>query len=515
VTHSSRRNVRHKKGDLAELLTRLDLGSSIAESDNLLEIARVETSVFTDLLADRVDLIPGTKGSGKSALYRIFVDFMPRYLAEQRKIVVAHGVQSHGDSVFHAFRERFDQLSEPDFVDFWCIYLISLAHEHFIKNPDYAHLLADSTKEVEAFKRACYVARRPEIRAKKTLKEVLEWALDALASRFKPKLSINAQTQETSLTLFDYLPQPAPEPTVVNLPNFVSSIRQALDAVLVKADLHLWLMVDRLDEVFPRRSATETKALRGLLRTLAILSSPRIRVKIFLRDDILAQISEGPEGFTGLTHITARQANRLKWSEDQILTLVVKRLSASDELREYLAIDLDRLNANRRYQEQVFYQVFPQTVHSGPNQSSTLGWIYTHTQDGRNVVTPRDVIDLLTRAKQQQQDEFRADPTGDAEWIIGPAAIRYGHSELSTRKKDTYLRAEFPHFWPHIEKFIKGKTEYSESAIKRLLGRQSEAIVDDLLSIGLLTETKTKESRWFKIPFLYRDGLELTQGKAE
>jgi len=59
------------KIDAATLLATLDLESTIAESDNLLEAARVETSVFEDLLADRVDLIPGTKGSGKSALYGI------------------------------------------------------------------------------------------------------------------------------------------------------------------------------------------------------------------------------------------------------------------------------------------------------------------------------------------------------------------------------------------------------------------------------------------------------------
>jgi hypothetical protein len=61
--------------DAAHLLAGLNLGSTVAELDNLLEAARVETSVFDDLLADRVDLIPGTKGSGKTALYRMFVDF--------------------------------------------------------------------------------------------------------------------------------------------------------------------------------------------------------------------------------------------------------------------------------------------------------------------------------------------------------------------------------------------------------------------------------------------------------
>ena len=61
--------------------------------------------------------------------------------------------------------------------------------------------------------------------------------------------------------------------------------------------------------------------------------------------------------------------------------------------------------------QEVFYRVFPPTVHSGPNQSPTLRWIYNHVKDGRDVVTPRDVIDLLTRATQRQRDELEANPS--------------------------------------------------------------------------------------------------------
>jgi hypothetical protein len=84
----------HKNKTLSTLLQGLDLGSSVAESDTLLESARIETSAFSDLLNDRVDLIPGTKGSGKSALFRIFVDFLPDLLLRDRKVVVAHGIQT-------------------------------------------------------------------------------------------------------------------------------------------------------------------------------------------------------------------------------------------------------------------------------------------------------------------------------------------------------------------------------------------------------------------------------------
>ena len=67
-----------RKEEAANLLAAINLGSGVAETDDLLESARVETSVFLDLLGDRVDLVPGTKGSGKTALYRMFVDFFAR-----------------------------------------------------------------------------------------------------------------------------------------------------------------------------------------------------------------------------------------------------------------------------------------------------------------------------------------------------------------------------------------------------------------------------------------------------
>jgi hypothetical protein len=78
----------HQNKVLSRLLEDLDLGYSIAEEDTLLEAARIETSAFTDLVNDRVDLILGTKGSGKSALFRIFVDFMPNYLLTQSRALL-------------------------------------------------------------------------------------------------------------------------------------------------------------------------------------------------------------------------------------------------------------------------------------------------------------------------------------------------------------------------------------------------------------------------------------------
>jgi hypothetical protein len=509
----------HKHKLAAQLLQDLDLGSSIAELDTLLETARVETSAFSDLLHDKVDLIPGTKGSGKSALFRIFVDFLPKHLLLQRRVVIAHGVQKHGDSVFHAFQDEFKHLSEDEFVSFWCIYLTSLVHEQFIKGAIYKDYLKNAHAEISRFREACSVANIPEIRAEKSLREILSWTLNVLqqwSPRLRYKLPDNAG--EVVLDMFGNAKSTLPPNQSFNsstVPRYVSDIKDALEGVLRRAELSIWLMVDRLDEIFPRRSALETLALRGLLRSLRLFTTDTIRVKIFLRDDMLEQVVSTAEGFPALTHITARQADTLQWSEDHIQTMLVKRIFADNNLLAYLNIDKPRIDASQEYRHECFYRVFPGTVHSGHRQSPTLRWLYTHTMDGRGVVTPRDVLDLITKAKQRQQDDFNQTPDGESSWLIGPKAILYGFEELSKRKRDTYLKAEFPHLWSHIEKFEGGKTEYFPTSLQKLLGRKWENILADLISIGLIKKLRTRTGQttyWF--PYVYRKGLNLTQGQA-
>ena len=465
----------------------------------------------------RIDLIPGSKGSGKSALYRIFVSFLPDILLKQRKVIVAHGVDNPGDPVFQVFKNQFEVLSESEFIDFWCIYMVSLAHEQFLKNPKYTEYLKECGTEIEQFKSLSVRAGIPEVTSKKTLRDILGWVLEALR-RIRP-----AVTVETGDLKYKYGIEIAEgsKPASVSrvgadelpkLPQHVNRLKESLETILSTSGLRLWLMVDRLDELFPRRSDVESRALRSLLKVLPLFGSPAIRVKIFMRDDIIDQITQTSDGFTGLTHVTARASDTLRWSEQDILQLIVKRVYASAAVRDAFKVDSETLIANAAYREEAFYKVFPKTVYSGPNQSPTLSWIYTHAMDGRGNVTPRDVIDLLLRARQHQLDEFRSNLNGTSDYMIGPNAIVYGFRELSKRKRETFLMAEFPHFWGYIEKFIRGKTEYTEEAILDLLGIKDRKVVQSLIGIGFLREKKG--TRNLVIPQLYRAGLELTQGKA-
>jgi len=58
--------------ELKTLLRELDVGNSVAEFDEALDRYFVETEAFRALALDRVDLIAGEKGTGKTPLYRVF-----------------------------------------------------------------------------------------------------------------------------------------------------------------------------------------------------------------------------------------------------------------------------------------------------------------------------------------------------------------------------------------------------------------------------------------------------------
>jgi hypothetical protein len=245
---------------------------------------------------------------------------------------------------------------------------------------------------------------------------------------------------------------------------------------------------------------------------MRIFSTTRMSLKVFLRDDILEDITR--DGFTALTHVTAKSSTPLSWNEDQILTLIVNRLFANEKLRLYLQIDIERLSANQQYREQSFYKVFPRRVRRGDNQSDTLSWIYKHTMDGRGTVTPRDVIELITKAKQWQETQCVASQGENCEDIITGPALVFALGEVSKRKRETYLAAEFPHFWPSIEKFEGGKSSYSERRIHDLLGIEADDSIKALCAIGFLRQVRRRGAPAYEIPFLYRAGLGIKQGFA-
>jgi hypothetical protein len=98
--------------------------------------------------------------------------------------------------------------------------------------------------------------------------------------------------------------------------------------------------------------------------------------------------------------------------------------------------------------------------------------------------------------------------------IIGSEALKKGLVRLSTeRVQDTLLAeaGEDQSLW--IEKFRDGRAEHNPETIATTLGVSPDALTEPiriLKELGFLEPVGST----FKIPMLYRAGLNITQGKA-
>jgi hypothetical protein len=132
--------------------------------------------------------------------------------------------------------------------------------------------------------------------------------------------------------------------------------------------------------------------------------------------------------------------------------------------------------------------------------------------DGRGTVTPRDVIELITKAKQWQETHCVASQGEECQDVITGAALVYALGAVSKRKRETYLQAEFPHFWPSISKFEGGKSGHAEASVQAMLGADADDIIKGLCAIGFLRRVRRRGAPAYEIPFLYRVGLGIKQG---
>lgn len=484
------------------LLNAFDLGASTAENDPLLESAKIETQEFNDLYnADRIDIIRGIKGSGKTALYRLFF-FIREYSVTNRSLHCIFGVEATGDPVFRLFQSEFEEYNQVEFENFWNIYFILLIVDYVKSSPAISDAL-NNDKHI-------------------TDKILRDLGIKIERYGYSIKDSINGIQQFFRSLKVTGSIAPSPDPTVpfpipsftfekgvmedVTLkPIYVAGFRDAISQALKLRGLKIWIMLDRLDEVFPHRSNLEKNGLIGLLKAAYNFSCPELRVKIFLRDDIVDFISS--EGFTALTHVFDRCSNTMTWPKDQVLLLITKRLSAIAAIQRWYRVIESRLT-EPDYREELFNQVFPERI----GKTNTLDWIYNNIADGNGVVTPRDIIDFFRFLKNEQLKAFRINQRPQPK-LFSQDHFKAALTELSKHKKRIFLYAEFPNLKRAFLKFEGRYSEYEVATLRKMFPEDYEKTIEDLKSIGFLKYNH--KTGTFKIPVIWRKGFNIRNRKAK
>jgi hypothetical protein len=102
--------------------------------------------------------------------------------------------------------------------------------------------------------------------------------------------------------------------------------------------------------------------------------------------------------------------------------------------------------------------------------------------------------------------------------LIGRAALKEALKEVSRVRLNQTIYSEFTDLKPYIEKLVEHKTEQDVKTLSIIFGASKKntlEIVQRLVAIGLFEERKDRENSGitYWTPFMYRDGLNMVQGR--
>src|SRR3989338_11468947 len=338
--------VENNKKDIIEKLT---FGQRVAEDEPSLEDYFVETPLWKKILRGEVDIVYGSKGSGKSAIFHLLTSAK----CTPDNVFIIPAENPRGTSIFSGIKSA-PPTSEAEFVYLWKLYILSL----IVSQSEIIKKFKDSN--LSLYKKLNSVGV-----IDKDKNNILKNAL-----KYISKVSVLSNTLEVSLNAL-----PVDEKTRVD----VDLALGALNAVLLASEKVAWVAFDGLDSVFDTDLVLEENALRALFKAyLDILRHREIQLKIFLRTDIWNRLTK--KGFREASHIT--RSDYIEWSENNIVNLISRRLVNNPV--------------------ELFYRVYPRRIDSGSKKPESIKWMTSRVSDGSKKVAPRELIHLLNQTKDEQ-----------------------------------------------------------------------------------------------------------------
>jgi len=111
------------------------------------------------------------------------------------------------------------------------------------------------------------------------------------------------------------------------------------------------------------------------------------------------------------------------------------------------------LNLTDSSDEALFTRLFPDQVNPGSRQSKTWQWILTRIEDGNGIKPPRNLIDLIIKARDAQaRREEREGRNWPTESLFEADALRKALEALSDQRVNDTLLAENSALTPFISK---------------------------------------------------------------
>lgn len=474
-----------------QLIKKLDFGFVDAEHDNLSDFF-YSTPVFEQIIQGKIDLILGYKGAGKSALFKAMVDFQGFHKGIEEKYILPINSPS---SFIHVGKIEENLFSQVQFWEMWKIYFCILIGKFLIES-------STLTADISYLKKLFTISGlSDEITHKKTISQ---WFTKIIHSAYMSVI-ISGIEYRTGL-----IASQADERKKYTLN--IDEILNIENDILKNNSRELWILVDKLDEILPGaidNFELRDKALQALMNAQSELSIYKnIKIKLFLRTDIYNNLS-----FVNKDHYSDRKLE-ITWDADHLQILLGIRIAAA--LGKYDPIKSGQYTISQKEAEENFDLVFdPVTIND--RNFKTILWIFDILKDGKDFVSPRDIILLSKESLSFQQDFFHRKINYPKTALISQEAIFNGFHKVSNDKLYDYLYGIFPHIRRTFELFRGIGIERRSLKIKEvseLMGNPDTPTLllklDELCQLGALEKLGNKSierTEEFIIPQIYATAL--------
>jgi hypothetical protein len=492
-----------------DLLKKATFGSRIAEDEiDELHSYFVETEDWRKVISGEVDIVFGSKGSGKSALYSLLV-LKKEDLRLGRRTVFIAAENPRGTPVFRDLVTE-PPISEENFKALWKLYFLTITANYVRRALD-----VNKISNINASLVIDFLTKNELLEPDVTLLGRLKNALSYIR-KFFPTIEGTIKDPVTGIEVTGKLTltEPTPEQRKLGWQS-LDDLLLKLNKALQEMNITLWLVLDRLDVAFTDSGELESNAIRSLFKTyLDMLSLSQIKLKVFLRDDIWKKVVIG--GFREASHIT-RSIN-LTWDKQSLLNIIVRRLLSNEDINSFYKVNKDEVLSNISLQEELFYRVFPKQVDVGKRKPPTFEWMLSRTADGTKRIAPRELIHLLIASRNEQLKLYQiGNPGPGNDNLFDKSAIRSALPYVSKARYEQTLCAEHPVLKKYLEKMERGKTQQTNITLAKIWKcpkEEASEIAEKLVEVGFFERRGDRDSPSYWVPLLYRDALDLVQGTA-
>ena len=208
----------------------------------------------------------------------------------------------------------------------------------------------------------------------------------------------------------------------------------------------------------------------------------------------------------------------ITWDRPSLLNLVVRRLLRNVTLRDLYGVQEDEVLHDARKQEDLFYRVFPAQADAGKKKRGTIEWMLTRTCDASKHTAPRELIHLLSCAREAQlrRLEIGHDEPG-GEQLFDRMALKEALPAVSKVRLEQTLYAEAPGLRPWLQKLQRKKTQQTLATLAAVWQCDEDgarSLANQLAEVGFFERQGPMENPVFWVPFLYRGALNMVQGSA-